>query len=78
MMTDEEHKLYVEEVRSIRAHVKRVVHPMFIKTPTNEVFSKTDKHFIDACEKANTSVTVRQASKFRNKKGAAYASIKRG
>ncbi len=78
MMTEEEHKVYVEEVRARRAIIKRVVHPMFIRKPSNDVFMKTDKHFIDACNNSNTTITVRQASKFRNKKGAAYASIKRG
>ena len=38
---------------------------------TNEMFAATDTAFRDFCEKANVKPTKRQASKFRNKYGAA-------
>ena len=44
---------------------------------TNAMFVKEDKSFKSACEKAGTEPTVRQASKFRNKKGIAYKSTRR-
>ena len=72
MMSDQEHKIYCESVRAMRAKVKQVVHPMFVRTPINSVFAKTDKFFNDACKVAKVEPTTRQASKFRNKSGAAY------
>ena len=42
------------------------------KGAINAQFAKEDSHFIEACGKAETPVTVRQASKFRNKQGIAY------
>ena len=39
---------------------------------TNTEFSKQDKAFLAACEQAGVTVTCRQASKFRNKKGTAF------
>lgn len=42
----------------------------------NREFSKTDEHFINACEKAGIKATVRQASKFRREVGAAYKAKK--
>lgn len=38
---------------------------------TNTEFTKNDL-FLSACKKANVKPTTRQASKFRNRKGAAY------
>ena len=38
---------------------------------TNKKFTE-DKFFIVCCEKASVNPTMRQASKFRNKKGSAY------
>ena len=40
---------------------------------THAEFSKTDPMFKNACEKAGVEPTIRQASKWRNKKGKAYA-----
>ncbi len=42
------------------------------KIITNREFSKKDERFIQACTDANIEATVRQASKYRNKKGRAY------
>ncbi len=39
---------------------------------TNREFSKTDKRFVEACESAEVKPTVRQASKWRRKKGKAW------
>jgi len=39
---------------------------------TNREFSKTDKRFVEACEDAEVKPTVRQASKWRRKKGKAW------
>lgn len=38
---------------------------------TNDMFATSDTHFRELCEKANVKPTKRQASKFRNKYGAA-------
>ena len=38
----------------------------------NTNFAKNDQNFIKACEEAGVEANVRQASKFRNKKGKAY------
>lgn len=38
---------------------------------TNDMFATTDTAFRDLCEKASVKPTKRQASKFRNKYGAA-------
>ena len=38
---------------------------------TNKKFTE-DVNFIKCCEEAGTKVTIRQASKFKNKKGLAY------
>lgn len=43
------------------------------KQEENKNVFNSDK-FKNACEKAKTSVTKRQASKFKNKKGAAFKS----
>lgn len=40
---------------------------------TNAEYAKTDKFFHDCCKEAKIPATVRQASKYRNKKGIAYA-----
>ena len=40
---------------------------------TNTAFAKTDGNFRAACEKAEVKPTSRQASKWRNKMGKAYA-----
>ena len=40
---------------------------------TNKQFAEQDKPFIQACEQAEVQPTKRQASKWRNKKGKAYA-----
>lgn len=45
------------------------------KEVTNRQFSKTDKNFLSACEKAGVEPTARQASKYRNKKGLAYKGV---
>jgi hypothetical protein len=47
--------------------------PRYVQTPTNAEFCK-DKTFAAACERAGIPATIRQASKYRNKKGAAYRS----
>ena len=39
---------------------------------TNKEFAETNKIFKDMCVKAGVNATIRQASKFRNKKGSAY------
>ena len=39
---------------------------------TNRKFSKEDEKFLQACIDASVDSTVRQASKFRNKKGKAF------
>ena len=39
---------------------------------TNRKFAKEDEKFLRACADANVETTVRQASKYRNKKGRAY------
>jgi hypothetical protein len=38
---------------------------------TNDMFATSDTHFRELCEKAGVKPTKRQASKFRNKYGAA-------
>lgn len=40
---------------------------------SNENFAKTDKSFQQACAKAGVEPTARQASKWRNKRGKAFA-----
>lgn len=40
---------------------------------TNRKFSQEDRLFLKACELAGVEPTRRQASKFRNKNGSAYA-----
>jgi len=47
-------------------------------TMTNREFAKQDQTFKMCCEKAKVEPTVRQASKFRNRKGAAYRVLKGG
>lgn len=42
---------------------------------TNRQFAATDKAFADACAKASTKPTMRQASKYRRKCGAAYKAV---
>lgn len=42
------------------------------KRITNKEFSKKDEFFKKCCEAVDTKPTIRQASKFRNKKGLAY------
>lgn len=39
---------------------------------TNKSFAKTDKVFIEACNRAGVQPTTRQASKYRNRRGLAY------
>ena len=39
---------------------------------TNREFMTTDTNFMKCCGIAKVSPTIRQASKFRNKKGGAY------
>jgi hypothetical protein len=43
----------------------------------NAQFAQTDKAFIDACKRAEIPPTARQASKYRNRRGAAYAMARR-
>ena len=38
----------------------------------NRTFAQTNQAFKNACEKAETPPTKRQASKYRNKRGIAY------
>ena len=45
---------------------------------TNREFAKQDQAFKACCEMAKVEPTVRQASKFRAKKGAAYRVLKGG
>lgn len=40
---------------------------------TNRTFAEKNKHFQECCVKAGVEATMRQASKFRRSKGAAYA-----
>lgn len=40
---------------------------------TNRKFAETNRHFQECCAKAEVEATMRQASKFRRGKGAAYA-----
>ena len=40
---------------------------------TNQKFAESNAEFIAACRKAGITPTKRQASKFRNKRGRAYA-----
>lgn len=44
---------------------------------TNAQFAKNDPTFAKACELAEVEPTKRQASKFRNKRGAAYEAWQR-
>jgi len=44
---------------------------------TNSKFSQTNTTFIDACQEAGVQPTARQASKWRNKCGAAYKEWKK-
>ena len=44
----------------------------FVKNPSNAIFTKTDIKFMEACQQAGIVATVRQASKYRRKCGAAY------
>ena len=46
--------------------------PMEGLTMTNREFAKTDKRFVEACGSAEVKPTVRQASKWRRKKGKAW------
>jgi len=47
------------------------------KRLTNVQFSKEDKVFKQACKKAGTPPTARQASKYRRNKGLAFKKQKR-
>jgi hypothetical protein len=47
-------------------------------TMTNKAFARDDKAFQMCCEKAKVEPTARQASKFRNHKGAAYKILRGG
>lgn len=47
------------------------------KRDTNRTFAANDTSFHEACKLAGVEATPRQASKFRNKKGAAYAALKK-
>lgn len=42
---------------------------------TNAEFAKSNKEFITACEAVDIPPTLRQASKFRNKRGKAYKEV---
>lgn len=44
----------------------------------NREFAKQDQAFKACCEMAKIEPTVRQASKFRNRKGAAYKILRGG
>jgi hypothetical protein len=46
------------------------------KVVTNATFANTDQAFRAACKKAGIPVTTRQASKWRNKFGAAWTARK--
>jgi hypothetical protein len=43
------------------------------KTTTNKQFAKDNEKFNELCKKAGIPATARQASKFRNSKGRAFA-----
>ena len=47
---------------------------------SNKAFAESDGNFQNACEKASPPVkpTARQASKYRNGKGSAFAAQKKG
>ena len=47
---------------------------MMFRGQSNVDFSKTDVAFQTACSNAGVEATTRQASKYRNKTGAAYNS----
>jgi hypothetical protein len=40
---------------------------------TNAQFAKSNKDFCEHCEKAKVGVSARQAGKYRNHRGAAFA-----
>lgn len=40
---------------------------------TNKEFAETNAHFRRVCRAANVEPTTRQASKYRNRKGSAFA-----
>lgn len=48
------------------------------RTPDNAEYAKKNTAFQQCCERAGVEPTARQASKFRNGKGAAYAALKKG
>jgi len=58
------------------AYKKLVAVKLQVKAPkyknTNRDFASSNVHFIAACEKASINPTQRQASKYRNGKGAAF------
>ncbi len=43
---------------------------------TNRKFAKEDEKFLQACSDASVEATVRQASKYRNKKGKVYKELR--
>lgn len=69
-----EYRNYVAEERQSREKYSQV----YKKTPSNSQFAANDQNFIAACESAGVRPTARQASKFRNKKGAAWIGGRNG
>lgn len=55
---------------SLQRHHASIITPAFSKS--NRDFAEQNKHFQKMCEKAGVPATKRQASKFRNKRGAAF------
>jgi len=69
MRTNEENDSPATKARKAKSaeYAKR-----FYRGMSNADFSKSDPNFLKGCENAGIPVTTRQASKFRNKSGAAY------
>lgn len=44
---------------------------------TNREFSEKNKNFREACEKVGLQPTIRQASKYRRRKGKVYKNFRR-
>lgn len=61
------HAIYMRMMAAVRGPRKRE------NGETNREFFLSNTHFHDACLVAGVLETPRQASKFRNRKGAAYA-----
>lgn len=77
-LSPKEAKLYLEALKiknnMFRAQVKTfwLNHDPKIKM-RNSTFMKESTRFREACEIVNTPITIRQASKFRNRTGIAHS-----